>query len=399
MRSGILALAAARDKSESMADLDMRKQIYAPVKDLIAREGLARARLGASTPAGFRERWALFWANHFTVAAKRLNILVAAGPFEREAIRPNVFGRFEDLLVASTSHPGMLVYLDQAQSIGPASMEAGQRGQGGLNENLAREILELHTVGPDAGYTQADVTEFARALTGWSTGGPRAHKDEQGVFVFRAARHEPGARTVMGRRYDAPGRDQARAILTDLANDPRTSRRISQKIAAHFVSDDPPPALVETLDAAWRKGRGDLAKVARALISAPEGWQPQAAKLKTPYEFLVSSYRAADVLPEDGAKDVNGPLVHLGQRPYFAPQPNGWSDLAADWAAPDAIVKRLAWAQGFASARAPSGQPSAVADDLLGARLRDLTREAVSRAESRPEAFALLLMSPEFQRR
>jgi uncharacterized protein (DUF1800 family) len=398
VRQNLTQLAAAREQVQADSDPEMRKRALAPLKAQVSSEALVRAQLGATTPAGFRERWTLFWCNHFTVAAKRLDVAAAVGPFEREAIRPHVFGRFEDLLVASTSHPGMLLYLDQAQSIGPDSMRAAREGKGGLNENLAREIMELHTVGVDAGYTQADVTEFARALTGWSMGGPRSRTDE-GVFIYRVAMHEPGPRQVMGRRYDEPQQDQARAILADLARDPHTSRRIARKIAAHFVADEPPSALVATLDSAWRESHGDLAQVARALIGSPEAWIPAAGKLKTPYEFLVSAWRAADWEPEDANQDVVLPLNLLGQRPYLTPQPNGWSDLAADWAAPDAIVKRLTWSQAFAGAHVPPGRPTDVAMDALGERLGDAALKTVARAESRPEAFAILLMSPEFQRR
>ena len=223
----------------------LRRQAVAPVQDLADEEILARTRLAATTPAGFRERWTLFWANHFTMAAKGLPETVAAGPFEREAIRPHVFGRFQDLLIASSSHPGMLLYLDQAQSVGPNSAAGLRRaGKAGLNENLGREILELHTVGADAGYTQADVTEFARALTGWSMGGANAPPDQIGAFVYRANFHEPGDRAIMGRRYPDSGRDQASAVLDDLAASSHTAEHLARKIAVHFVADDPPPSLV-----------------------------------------------------------------------------------------------------------------------------------------------------------
>jgi uncharacterized protein (DUF1800 family) len=203
----------------------------------------------------------------------------------------------------------------------------------------------------------------------------------------------------MGRRFDGDGEDQAHAILASLADDPRTSRRISRKLATHFVADDPPPALVGRLDAAWRGSGGDLAAVAGALIDAPEAWRPEAQKFKTPYEFMISAFRAVGAAPQDGAHEVFNRLVQFGQRPYAAPQPNGWSDQAADWAAPDAIVKRLAWAQDFSHAHAPSGDPVQAAQAALGARMTGPTRQAVARAESRPEALAILLMSPEFQRR
>jgi uncharacterized protein (DUF1800 family) len=292
----------------------------------------------------------------------------------------------------------MLLYLDQAQSIGPNS-QAGMRRRGGLNENLGREIMELHSVGADGGYTQADVTEFARALTGWSVGSQRDPRGETGGFLYRANFHEPGARTIMGRRYDDDGVKQAYAVLLDLAASPKTAHRLAYKIAAHFVADDPPPALVARLEAVYLNSKGDLGLVADALVTAPEAFQPQAMKLKTPYEFIISGYRAANAVPSNPGKEVVGPLNTLGQRPFGAPQPNGWSDVAADWAAPDAIVKRLTWAQGFANAYAPQTPPPDEARSALGARLRPVTLAAITRAESRTEAFAILLMSPEFQRR
>ena len=379
-------------------DPELRRQATQPIYELAAEEALARARLAAQTPAGFRERWTLFWCNHFTVAAKNLDTTVAVGPFEREAIRPHVFGSFANLLLASSMHPGMILYLDQAQSIGPNS-QAGFRRGGGLNENLGREIMELHSIGADGGYTQADVTEFARALTGWSIGGQRDPSNETGAFLYRPNFHEPGARKVMGKVYGDDAARQAANVMLDLAANPKTAHRLATKIAAHFVSDTPPPALVHRLESVYMQTGGDLGRVAEALVTSPEAFQPQATKLKTPYEFVVSGYRAANAAPRNPAKEVVQPLNALGQRPFGAPQPNGWSDVAADWAAPDAIVKRLTWAQGFANVYAPQTPPPDEARLALGARLQPATLTAVTRAESRPEAFAILLMSPEFQRR
>jgi len=379
------------------------------IRDGAAHDFLARARLAATTPAGFRERWAMFWANHFTVSGVKLVTGTVAGPFEQETIRPRVFGRFEDLLVASTQHPGMLLYLDQAQSIGPNSQAAAflkRRPRaaervgvgGGLNENLAREILELHTVGVDGGYSQGDVTEFARALTGWSVGGLREAEDRRGRFVFRAAAHEPGARTVMGKTYPAGDALQAGAILADLAAHPATARHLSRKIARHFVADEPAPALVARLEQAWLGSRGDLAVVARALVEAPEAWEPAPAKFKTPYEFLISSWRAIGGQP-GAIEHLAQPLNALGQRPYSPPSPKGWDDIAAPWAAPDALIKRMTWTEGFSAVVAGELDPDAVARGALGARLSPTVEKAVARAESREEALSILLMSPEFQRR
>jgi uncharacterized protein (DUF1800 family) len=376
-----------------------RRMAVRPLLEGVRDEIFARTRLGAGTAVPFRERWALFWANHFTVSTARLQSALLAGPFEREAIRPNIFGRFEDLLVASTTHPGMLVYLDQARSAGPDSM-AGTRRQAGLNENLAREIMELHTIGADAGYTQADVTEFARALTGYSIGTARDAQGAEGRFLFRANLHEPGARTVLGKHYGEDGAQQARTILRDLAASPHTATHVARKLATHFVADTPPPALIARLRASYLKSDGDLALLAKTLVESPEAWSAEPEKFKTPNEFVLSSYRAVGAAPSDPAREVVQPLTAFGQRPYAAPQPNGWSDLAGDWAAPDALVKRLTWASQFSGAYAPGmGTPIDTAEAALGARMSTALRTALARAESRVEAFTILLMSAEFQRR
>jgi uncharacterized protein (DUF1800 family) len=372
---------------------DVKRSQYVNIDE----EVMARARLGAATDAGFRERWALFWSNHFAVAANKGNMVALVGPFEREAIRPHVFGRFEDLLVASTRHPGMLVFLDQAKSVGPNS-PGGARRKTGLNENLAREILELHTLGVDAGYTQDDVTEFARALTGYSFYLPNeATPSDKDIFVFRPRQHEPGARTIFRRRYAAGGENQARAVLRDLATDPHTAKHLATKIARHFVADDPPPALVARLETTWTKSGGQLDKVAEALIDAPEAWDPAPRKFKTPWEFMVSGYRAIGAQPRRlGELQV---LNTLGQKPFTPPSPKGWAEEGGAWSAPDAIIKRMAWSQAFAQQTGPRIQPVQVAQEALGARLTPTCATIISRAESRPEALAVLFMSPEFQRR
>jgi len=404
------------DKRQAkMAGEDPVKAAVRQIRESAQPEFLARAQLAAQTDASFRERWTLFWCNHFTVASKNLNTAVLVGPFEREAIRPHVFGRFEDLLAASTMHPGMLLYLDQAQSIGPNSPIMQMRGPGfpgrpkagGLNENLAREILELHTLGVGSGYTQADVTEFARALTGWSIQGPEtarfggrfASAGAPGEFTFREAFHEPGARHILGKSYNQEGVAQAGAVLHDISASPATAHHLATKIARHFVADDPPPALVARLERAYLQSGGRLDQVADALIEAPEAWAPQQTKFKTPYEFLISSYRAVGAAPQDFTRF--GPvLTGLGQQPFNAPSPKGWAEDAEAWAAPDAIVKRMSWSESFSQVAAPVvGQPIQIAQNSLGAQLSPPVALAISRAESRPEALSILLMSPEFQRR
>ncbi|RYG04030.1 MAG: DUF1800 family protein, partial [Caulobacteraceae bacterium] len=366
-------------------------------------EVLARARLAAQTNAPFAERWVSFWSNHFTVAATKGSSAPLAGPFEREAIRPTAFDSFEAMLVRSTSHPGMLTYLDQVQSVGPRSpaalRAAGKDRIPGLNENLAREILELHTVGLDAHYGQNDVTEFAKALTGWSVGGPRDDPGQIGRFAYHAASHEPGQRTVLGKIYQDEGADQARRILHDLARHPTTGRHVARKLAVHFVSDDPPETLVEKLAASFTHSGGDLAVVATSLIEADEAWEPQPGKFKTPYEFLVSCWRGMDEAPS-AASQIMQPARAMGQDPFRAPSPKGWDDTAAAWATPSNILQRLTWSEDFSTGTAGGPQePLAIAQACLGARLSRETAAAIASAESRKEALTLLFMCPEFQRR
>lgn len=405
--------AATDDGARAQMAFDARRMERRELVQDTAQEFLARARLGAATPDGFAERWALFWSNALTVSAVKFQSAVFIGQYEREAIRPHVFGPFADLLVAAEQHPAMLLYLDQAGSIGPNS-PAGRRRSAGLNENLAREILELHTVGADGGYTQADVTEFARALTGWSLEGqggggaqgrPNARRaaliaDQPGQngFAFRPILHEPGDRTVMGRRHGEGGERQGESILRDLATRPQTAKRLARRIAVHFVADDPPPGLVSALEKAWLSSNGRLDVVARALIAAPEAWAPAPAKVKTPYEFIVSTHRALGTAPQR-PQGLQPPLIAMGQPAFSAPSPEGWPDTAADWAGPDALVKRLEWASTVADAARGQREPVQIAEAALGPRLSERTRTAVMRAESRPEALTLFLMSPEFQRR
>ena len=384
------------------------------IRETAGNEFLSRMRLGCTSDAAFRERWALFWCNHFTVAANKVITAPLVGPFEREAIRPHMFGRFEDLLVASTMHPGMLLYLDEEQSIGPHSALMSSprlaayagKGQRGLNENLAREIMELHTLGVGSGYTQADVTEFARALTGWSIIGLNGDRrgaatinGQPGDFAFRELVHEPGPRTILGQTYRQDGVAQAGAILHTLASHPATAHHIAVKLARHFVADDPPPGLVARLERSFRETEGGLDKLAETLVAAPEAWAPDQRKFKTPYEFLVSGYRAVGLSPT-ALPQVGPTLTGLGQQPFNAPSPKGWAEEGEAWSAPDAIMKRIGWSEAFAAAVEPiAGQPTEVAQSALGARLSMPVAAAIARAESRPEGLSILLMSPEFQRR
>jgi len=403
---------AQRDaKAAGDPKADPVKMAQKTIRETAELEFLARIRLACQTQMSFRERWSLFWFNHFTVAANQLATATLVGPFEREAIRPHVFGRFEDLLTASTLHPAMLLYLNQEQSIGPHSpllteprfSAFAARGPRGLNENLAREIMELHSLGVGSGYTQADVTEFARALTGWSIVGPAGDRyspgAKSGTFIFRPVVHEPGVRHILGQAYAQEGITQAGAVLHSLATHPATAHHIAVKLARHFVADDPPPALVARLERTFRQTDGQLDMVAETLIFAPEAWSPPQRKFKTPYEFLVSGYRAVGLAPT-GLPQVGPTLTGLGQQPYNPPSPKGWPEEAEAWTAPDAIIKRMSWSEAFAAAIEPlMGQPAEVAAGALGARLTPPVATAIAHAESRREALAILMMSPEFQRR
>lgn len=377
----------------------------AQARDDVGGDFVARVQLATKTREGFRERWALFWCNHFAISGAKPGVGSIAGPFENEAIRPFAFGRFSEMLIAAERHPAMLAYLDQNQSVGPNSAQAEARRATrtatappirGLNENLAREILELHTVGVGGGYTQADVTEFARAMTGTvvASSGP-----ELGQTTFRARAHEPGARTILASHYpDSDPKTQSGAILADLAAKPQTARFVCGKIARHFVADDPPPTLVAKLEAAWVRTHGDLAQVAQTLIAAPEAWRPAQQKFKTPYEFIVSSHRAAGSRPQN-YDDLFKVLNTMGQRPFSPTSPEGWADDAQVWMAPDAIIKRMRFAQDFSEDALMDRNPVELAEQVLGGTLSSTTAQAIARAETRPEGFALLLMSPEFQRR
>lgn len=388
----------------SMTPEQQMQAAAGPVKELIrfsVPDVVARTRHAASTPNGFAERLVLFWSNHFTVGATKAITIPYAGVFEREAIRANLTGSFADLLIASTRHPGMMIYLDQVQSIGPNSV-IGQRRSAGLNENLAREILELHTVGVHAGYSQADVTEFARALTGSLIANDRiaqfAPDAKLGQFAFVEAAHEPGQRTILGKKYAEAGSGQSLAILRDLAKHPATAKHIATKLARHFCADVPPTELVSHLETTFLKTEGDLPSLHRAIVENPAIWSADMRKFKSPNEFLISTYRAAGV-PELDPRALAASYTALGQLPFRAPSPAGWPDDASNWSGADSVMKRLEWTQSFVSQHVIDKRPVDIAEAALGASLSSRTREAVKLAQTPVEGVVLALMSPEFQRR
>jgi len=358
----------------------------------------ARVDLALVAETGFGERLVMFWSNHFCISATKSNMCrIMAGAYEREAIRPHVFGRFEDMLIAAESHPAMLDFLDNRQSVGPNSPAGRRRGRG-LNENLAREILELHTLGVSGGYAQADVTNLARIITGWTVVGREGVLGFPGSFAFNAGLHEPGATPLLGRRYDQPDKAQGIAALTDLARHPATAKFIAMKLARYFVADAPPRALVEKLAGVFRQSGGDLPTVYRALIEDDAAWRAPASKIRSPQEFLLASYRALGRKPDFG--QIIGPAGVMGQ-PFWQPSgPNGYADDNAAWASAEGLKTRVDVAAGWGRQAAGSvADPRVLSDDILGPLLSPETKQAVARAESKPQALALLLMSPEFQRR
>lgn len=361
-------------------------------------EVLARVRLALDTETGIGERLVQFWSNHFCIGATKSNMTrIMAGAYEREAIRPHVFGRFEEMLVAAESHPAMLEFLDNRLSIGPASPAGKRRGRG-LNENLAREILELHTLGVSGGYAQVDVTNLARIITGWTVVGREAVLGFPGSFAFNAGLHEPGAPAMLGKHYGQPGKAQGLAAFSDLANHPATADFIALKLVRHFVADDPPPQLVRDLSAVFRSSEGDLAAVSRALIESNAAWRAEPTKIRSPQEFLLAAFRALGRKPDFG--QIIGPLNAMGQ-PFWQPSgPNGYPDSNDAWASPEGVKTRIDVAAGWGRQAAGSvPDPRALAEEILGPLMSAQTRQAVARAESKPQALALLLMSPEFQRR
>ena len=371
---------------------------------------LVGARMNAAliSPAPFVERLVHFWANHFAVSADKLTVVGMGGLLEVEAIRPHVLGKFSDMLLAVEQHPAMLLYLDQAQSVGPDSpigARVAERGKRkiGLNENLAREIMELHTLGVRTGYTQGDVTEFARTMTGWTVAGVTRGPVQRfmgnaspGQFVFVDALHQPGERTIMGRRYAAGGEGQAKSVLLDLAAAPATATHIATKLARHFTGDTPPAPLIERLANAFRTSGGDLPSVYRVLIDAPEVWAA-APKFKSPWDWSVSALRAVGVTSIEG-QQAAAMLTQLGQPVWRPGLPAGFDDIDATWAGPDALFRRVETA-GRLAARGGLLDARRTAEAVLAGSLTPATATAIARCESPAEGLALMLASPEFMRR
>ena len=406
---GAKAQGEANDPSKAA-----RRFVGGQVRDDYAAAVGARITAALTSQTPFADRLTHFWANHFAVSADKLQVIGLSGLLEFEAIRPNLMAKFGDMLNAVERHPAMLLYLDQAQSVGPNSMAgvvAARRGRPsgqklGLNENLAREILELHTLGVRTGYTQGDVTEFARALTGWTVSGIGRGAGARfagtdgppGDFVFAARLHEPGIRTIIGQHFGEGGESQGQAVLDRLAASPATAQHIATKLARHFAGDAPPFALVDRLKVSFLKTGGDLPTLYRVLIDSPECWVSGPVKFKSPWEWTISSYRALglkQVMPLAGV----GLLNQLGQPTWKPGSPAGYDDVAASWAGPDALVRRVEAAERFAARAGTTVDARSLAPKLFPGALSSATQQALAQAESPGQGLALLLVSPEMLRR
>ncbi|HEY2008008.1 MAG TPA: DUF1800 domain-containing protein [Rhizomicrobium sp.] len=418
-------LQAFRQQRREMKQDGDTKDLRAFVKQqrqVLIGEMASRFQQGFISHRPFAERLVWFWSNHFTISVQNPAVASLAGAYEREAIRPHIAGKFEDMLLAVATHPAMLVYLNNAQSIGPDS-PAGQLVQRGLNENFGRELMELYSLGVDGGYAQADVIALAKLLTGWSVdiqpkgagrmarlfqtsfNAPQTFDGASSGFRYFPARHEPGPVTLRGKTY-ADGFAGGRAAIHDLARDPATAKFIATKFARHFVSDTPSQQLVARLERSFRDTQGDLKAMTRTLIEEPSAWDPAHQKMRNPVEYVTASYRLLGLPKTQNAeqqiKSAMQACRMMGHFPLAAPSPKGWSDMSADWSGSDAVLSRIEWAQSLGS-RLPqtvgAGQIVALANQTLGDRLSKDTQSAVAAAPTGGEALALLVSSPEFQRR
>ena len=420
-------LAAREDRREQKRETTAAGDTPAsnPVRDAYLphyrAQVLARAQSAALTARPFAERLVHFWTNHFAVSADKGAVTGIAGTLENEAIRPNVDGRFVDLLMAVEQHPAMIAFLDNQYSVGkdselaqlaarreimrsftrpPGDMPDKPKREFGINENLAREILELHTLGVNGGYTQRDVTSFAEILTGWSIGGGKGRLAGgiTGRFYFRDNLHQPGPKIFLDKTYREDGRRQGEAVLEDLAERPATAHFIATKLVRHFIADDPPTAAVNRVAKTFLKTGGDLPQVYAALVQCPEAWDPEARKFKTPEDFVFSTLRALEISPRQPEEVVRS-FDLLGQRQYTPGSPAGWPDTSKSWDGSDALMHRVLWASRVAGRYERGRDPVDLSAASLGTYVRPETVTALRRAASSTQALALLLMSPEFQRR
>jgi len=431
---------AAEDDDEGRRD--RRRQLQRQVQRGFQRDANQRLMQAVLSPNGFYERLATFWTNHFSTSAnKSLPMRMIVPLYEAEAIRPNVGGPFRDLLRAATEHPAMLIYLDQAQSQGPDS-PGGMRQKKGLNENLGRELLELHTLGAGSGYTQADVRSAAMVLTGLTV-----YRDDMDV-AFRPRVSEPGEHMVLGVSYggDRRTRKDYLAMLDDLAAHPKTAEHICRKLSTHFIADEPPPEMISAMTGVWKRTDGDLTAVYGAMLDHPAAWRDEGAKARQPFDFVVAGLRAlnaggfmeanqdgdddADPMmaapTEDSGNGMNtmapsgpaekdklkrrkslqtaralgqGALRRMGQPTWLPPSPAGFEDSFEAWITASQLAERLAWARRAAAQFGKDEDPREFLRATLADAARDETIRVVSQAPNKISGLTLVLASPEFNRR
>ncbi|MDE5445141.1 DUF1800 family protein [Bradyrhizobium sp. CSA207] len=386
------AQGAEKDAAE-MAAKQAAEAVPDPGRPIYLQEAKLRTEAALVADIGFAERLVWFWSNHFCVSANRIQSM--SGAYEREAVRAHALGRLVDLLLAVEGHPAMLVYLDNLESMG-ANSTAGINRSRGLNENFAREIMELHTLGVRTGYTQDDVISFANVLTGWTLVPPGADPQHGGEFIFKPRLHEPGGQTVLGKRYEQEDAEQGRAVLRDLAAHPATATHIATKLARHFVADEPPPALVAQMAKTFRETEGDLKQVAIAMVSSDEAWRAPPSKLKRPGEWVIGMVRATGITVVDPVPYTAGQQL-LGEALWRPSAPKGYPDDEASWI--DGVGRRLDVANYFAERIADTADPQTIIEDVFASEIAAEVKQAVGRAESRQQALALLFMSADFQRR
>ncbi len=403
MRTNNMMMRQSRMMAKATGNAEMEAQLADKIKaknkekqQRVVGQDAAMIRAAAVSPAPFFERLVRFWTNHFTVSVTKGQDATLIAPYVQEAIRPHVLGNFHDLLRAATRHPAMEIYLDNQISMGPHS-RAGLRQRKGLNENLARETMELHSIGVDGGYTQTDVTEFSEILTGWTV--DRDNKGDGSGFFFNPNMHEPGDKTFLGEIYHDNGVHEGEHALQVLAHHPATGKFLATKLVRHFIADDPPPAAVAHLAQAYNAHHGNLTPVYRALINMKEAWEHPLAKLKTPDELFLSLLRAGGLTHKLKDNQIIGPLRMLGQMPFSAPSPAGWSDKSADWMSAQALLQRINIARLAGRLLSTQFNPSYLMENTIGPVASNETRRAVLNAGSVEEAITLLFSSPEFQRR
>ena len=392
------------------SDPKRRREARRALIALAAAEAGAALQARITSERPFVERLVAFWSNHLCVSAgAKLLVAPLPGHYERSAIRPHVLGRFEDMLLASARHPAMLAYLDNFQSVGPASAGARPRGARrqarGLNENYARELLELHTLGVDGGYAQSDVQELAKILTGWTIAGIAPRNAREGGplsrggairFAFVAQLHEPGAKTLLGTRYAEAGEREGERAIHALARHPATARFIAGKLVRHFVADDPPAAAVEGIARVFTATEGDLRAVAQALVELPDAWDGATRKFRSPQDWLVAVLRA---LHAANVNDATMPLLRQLRQPLWSPpSPQGYADTLEAWADPDALMNRAELARSIARTIGARIPDPAVLLETIDVAQQDTTSIMLRDTSTpREERLALALGGPAFQ--